>query len=210
MANVLWDFIQARSAALGIKSDQLADDFDIAPITMYRIKQCRPIREETKQKLARALKCCIGDINAAYAGTMPVIKDGEPSVMKTVDKLEQMIEEDYPELSTTKAKKTKQKTPLRVIKSDPPPKEKWPEDPPEEQPSQTPELPMTILPDSVYQKQLEAARQEGAAECKQRLKDSCLQALAEAPETVATIEISYSRIGKKVLAELLKKDTEAE
>ena len=210
MANVLWEFIQARSAALGIKSDQLADDFDIAPITMYRIKQCRPIREETKQKLARALKCCIGDINAAYAGTMPVIKDGEPSVMKTVGKLEQMIEEDYPELSTTKAKKTKQKTPLRAIKSDPPPNEKWPEDPPEEQPSQTPELPMTILPDSVYQKQLEAARQEGAAEYRQKLKDICLRALVKVPILNVSGETPIGMAGRAVMEELLKDDTEAE
>lgn len=69
---------------------------------------------------------------------------------------------------------------------------------------------MTILPDSVYQKQLEAARQEGAAEYRQKLKDICLRALVKVPILNVSGETPIGMAGRAVVEELLKDDTEAE
>ena len=92
-------------------------------------------------------------------------------------------------------------------------KERWPEDPPEEKKTQPPDYVDAMLyaqtvPPDIFG--IKRARQRAVAEYRQRLKDACLQALAEAPEVIATPETSYSRIGKRVLTELLKDDTEAE
>ena len=225
----LWEFVEKRMAELGISRYDLETEHDIAYATINRIKAGKPIKESTKQKLAFALKCSQGDINNVIYnlnGPQPdQEEDGEPSVMETVDKLEKMVKEDHPYLAEPSkkpkwkkaqdvakeqpAKREPEKAPVRVIRNDAP-KEKWPEDPPEEQLSPTPEIPMTILPDSVYYKQLEAARQEGAAEYKQKLKDICLKALVKVPLLNVSGETPIGMAGRAVIEELLKGDTEAE
>lgn len=179
---------------------------------------------EAASMLALALKCSIGDINSAIYDIQNIKpdqkEDEDPSDM--VDELEQPAKEEKPEPvlklkdKAVKRKAEKQrmaKPKLRFTKDNPPPKERWPEDPPEEKKTPPPDYvdaaiySATQLPDVFG---IKKARREAVAEYKQRLKDACLQALAEAPEVIATPETSYSRIGKRVLTELLKDDTEAE
>ena len=217
----LWDFIQKRMEELGITQYDLETEYGIAYATLQRIKAGKPIKEGTKQKLALALKCSIGDINAAIASEMPNLpahemellgkENGEPSVMETVDKLEQMVKTEHPYLAAPaeKEEKPKRKAAVRVIRNDPP-KEKWPQDPPEATLSPTPEIPMTVLPDSVYYKQLEAARREGAEEYRQKLKDIGLKALVKVPILNVSGETPIGMAGRAILEELLKDDTGAE
>lgn len=207
----LWDFIEKRMHELGLTRYDLEMDCDIPYATMQRAKAgSTNFKEATKQKFALALQCSVGDINAAISGSAPELSKIEPDepdaeiggvnlsgITEATGKAGALEAPKNEPAKKGTAKKERQK-------------ERWPEDPPEEQKTQPAEIPMTILPDPVYYKQLAAARQEAVAEYRQRLKDACLQALAEAPEVIATPETSYSRIGKRVLTELLKKDMEAE
>ena len=207
----LWDFIEKRMHELGLTRYDLEMDYDIPYATMQRAKAgSTNFKEATKQKFALALQCSVGDINAAISGSAPELTKIEPDDPGVIvgnmicDKITEAIEKagalEAPKNEPAKKEQRKKERQ----------KERWPEDPPEEQKTPPAEIPMTILPDSVYYKQLAAARQEAVAEYRQRLKDACLQALAEAPEVIATPETYYSRIGKRVLTELLKDDTEAE
>ena len=259
----LWDFIQKRMEELGITQYDLEAEYGIAYATLQRIKAGKPIKEGTKQKLALALKCSIGDINAAIAGTpaepdgheMDLLAEesGEPSVMDTVDKLERMVKEEYPELAekpepkrneltatdvnwkvrqaqeaepvikltdkAIKRKKEKQaekqqitEVKLRFTKNDPPPKEKWPEDPPEEQKTVPPDYldarlyAAAALPDVFG---IEKARQEAVTEYKQKLKDICLRTYVGMPTVNLSGETPAGMIGRALMEELLKDDTGA-
>lgn len=228
MGKPLWDFVRKRMNELGLSQSDLEVDYDIPYATMQRIKAgSTNFKEVTKQKLALALKCSIGDINAAISGQVSTEKPEElpditdktkepPDVIPRIEIAGKIVNNPPARHAThINEQAAKKPGPQKAKKTDPTQKkarqkERWPEDPPEEQKTPPVEIPMTILPDSVYYKQLAAARQEAVAEYKQRLKDACLQALAEAPEVIATPETSYSRIGKRVLTELLKDDTEAE
>lgn len=207
----LWDFIEKRMHELGLTRYDLEMDYDIPYATMQRAKAgSTNFKEATKQKFALALQCSVGDINAAISGStpeLPKMEPGEPDAEIGSVNLSGIIEATGKAgaLEAPKNEPAKKGTAKKEQQ-----KERWPKDPPEEQKTPPAEIPMTILPDSVYYKQLAAARQEAVAEYRQRLKDACLQALAEAPEVIATPETSYSRIGKRVLTELLKKDMEAE
>ena len=219
----LWDFIQKRMEELGITQYDLETEYGIAYATLQRIKAGKPIKEGTKQKLALALKCSLGDINDVIYDFQNLKEDTsekeEPSVMETVDKLEQMVKTEHPYLAAPaeKEEKPKRKATVRVIKNDPPPKEKWPEDPPEERKNSQPER-NDYLDARIYAASqrwpdlfgLEKTRREAVMEYKQKLKDACLQALSTSPEIISSSETAFSRIGKRVLAELLKDDTGAE
>ena len=91
----LHDFINKRLEELGMKRSDLVEKFDINWNTLTDIRLGKGIRDATKQKLALALKCSIGDIQACLAAAAP--KKKEVSVMETVDKLEQMVKEEHPE-----------------------------------------------------------------------------------------------------------------
>ena len=119
----LKEFMNRRMAELGLGYKALTNA-GIGGQTMHNINHCIPFRmtEGTKSKLATVLQCSIGDINAALAVTaqttpfgeevtkVPVKKQEIPSVMKTVDKLEQMVEEDYPELFTEESGTNEEKS----------------------------------------------------------------------------------------------------
>lgn len=122
----LKEFMNRRMAELGLGYKALTNA-GIGGQTMHNLTHGIPFRmtEVTKEKLARALQCTIGEINAALAVTtqttpfgeevvkVPVKKQEIPSVMKTVDKLEQMVEEDYPELFTEESgTKTEESEPI--------------------------------------------------------------------------------------------------
>ena len=100
------DFITQRVKELGMNKSQLCDREGIAWSTLTAIKKGANISIPTKEKLARGLKCTIGEINACLAEEPnPLRKEAatregtagkqyEPKgVMETVDKLEEMMQE---------------------------------------------------------------------------------------------------------------------
>ena len=104
------EFVNRRMSELGLGYKDV-QNAGIGAQTQVNIRQGKVagLQEVTKQKLALLLKCSQGEINAAIANTVQVTKTGEyvirqsaePSVMKTVDKLEQIVEEEYPELASS-------------------------------------------------------------------------------------------------------------
>ena len=214
MAKPLWEFVEKRMKELGMTRYDLETEHDIAYATVQRLKAgSSNIKDSTKQKLALALQCSIGDINAAISGSAPELPKMEPDepdaeigsvnlsgITEATGKAGALEAPKNEPAKKGTAKKERQK-------------ERWPEDPPEETKTPPPDYVdalcyATAASPDVFG--IKRARREAVAEYKQRLKDACLQALAEAPEVIATPETSYSRIGKRVLTELLKDDTEAE
>ena len=205
----LWDFIEKRMHELGLTRYDLEMDYDIPYATMQRAKAgSTSFKEATKQKFALALQCSVGDINAAISGSAPELVKMEPDEQDVIvgnmicDKITEAIEK-------AGALEAPKNEPIKKERQ----KERWPEDPPEEKKTPPPDYVDAAIysatqPPDVFG--IKRARREAVAEYRQRLKDACLQALAEAPEVIATPETSYSRIGKRVLTELLKDDTEAE
>lgn len=97
-------FLNRRMSELGLGYKALTNA-GIGGQTLQNIRNNVPFRmgEVTKEKLAKALQCSIGDINAALSQTTQdtpfgecVTKSAKTSVMKAVDKLEEMIKDDYP------------------------------------------------------------------------------------------------------------------
>lgn len=217
----LWAFIQKRMEELGITQYDLETEFGIAYATLQRIKAGKPIKEGTKQKLALALKCSQGDINDVIYGFQNLKEDTsekeEPSVMETMDKLEQMVKTEHPYLAAPaeKEEKPKRKAAVRVIRNDPP-KEKWPQDPPEEQKNQQPER-NDYLDARIYAASqqwsdlfgLEKTRREAVMEYKQKLKDICLKTYIDLPVLNVSGETPAGMIGRALMEELLKDDTGA-
>lgn len=214
MAKPLWEFVEKRMKELGMTRYDLETEHDIAYATVQRLKAgSTNIKDSTKQKLALALQCSVGDINAAISGSAPELPKMEPDepdaeigsvnlsgITEATGKAGALEAPKNEPAKKGTAKKERQK-------------ERWPEDPPEEKKTPPPDYVDAAVysatrPPDVFG--IKRARREAVAEYKQRLKDACLQALAEAPEVIATPETSYSRIGKRVLTELLKDDTEAE
>lgn len=111
----LWDYMQKRMQELGLTAYKLQKDYDVPWLTIQRIKAGKPITTPSKQKLALALSCSMGDINAAIAqAEVPeeneTEKESEDSVMAAVDKLEKMVKEDFPDDAPAKPKLHKSKT----------------------------------------------------------------------------------------------------
>lgn len=111
----LWDYMQKRMQELGLTAYKLQKDYDVPWSTIQRIKAGKPITTPSKQKLALALQCSIGDLNAA-AIAKPVVpeqdeaeKESEGSVMATIDELEKMVKEDFPDGVPVKPKARKAK-----------------------------------------------------------------------------------------------------
>ena len=223
----LSEFMNRRMAELGLGYKALTNA-GIGGQTQQNIKMGIPFRmaEVTKEKLAKVLQCTIGDINAALSRTtqttpfgeeitkVPVKKQEMPSVMKTVDKLEQTVEEDYPELFTEqrgtneeKSEPIPDKTDIKPDKSEPASSKsgikadnfEWQQEQPKpkrkkivskglKEPAQTVERP-----------------QPGTMEeYRQQLKDMCLQLLSEAdPFDMDSIAL-FAHIGQKLLKELMK------
>ena len=90
----LIEFIDKRNTELGLTRTDLADKGAISWTTLNKIRSGRPIAEITKRKLAAALCCTIGDINAALAQTDQVTPSAE--VVKK-QKYEQPEPETEPE-----------------------------------------------------------------------------------------------------------------
>ena len=63
----LWKFIENKLAEMGKDERWLEDECGFTGYTLPRIRSGGTIQNATKQKLAQAFKCSIGDINAAIA-----------------------------------------------------------------------------------------------------------------------------------------------
>ena len=223
----LKEFMNRRMAELGLGYKALTNA-GIGGQTMHNINHCIPFRmtEATKLKLATVLQCSIGDINAALAVTtqttpfgeevtkVPVKKQEIPSVMKTVDKLEQMVEEDYPELFTeesgTKTEKSEpipDKTDIKPDKSEPASSKmgiqadnfEWQQEQPKPKRKK-------IVSKGLKEAEPTAEKPKPgtAEEYRQQLRDMCLRKILECGPD-ARIETAYMDIAETLLKELLGK-----
>ena len=205
----LWDFIEKRMHELGLTRYDLEMDYDIPYATMQRAKAgSTNFKEATKQKFALALQCSVGDINAAISGSAPELPKMEPD--------EPDAEIGSVNLSGITEAAGKAGA-LDDPKSEPVKKERqkerWPEDPPEEKKTQPPDYVDAMLyaqtaPSNICG--IKRARQEAVAEYKQKLKDICIAAYLDVPKLNITGETAAGYIGKALMKELLKDDTEAE
>ena len=205
----LWDFIEKRMHELGLTRYDLETDYDIPYATMQRAKAgSTNFKEATKQKFALALQCSVGDINAAISGSapeLPKMELNEPDAVIGSVNLSGITE------ATGKAGA------LDAPKSEPVKKERqkerWPEDPPEEKKTPPPDYVDAAIysatePPDVFG--IKRARREAVAEYKQKLKDICIAAYLDVPKLNITGETAAGYIGRALMKELVKDDTEAE
>ena len=68
----LSEFIKKRLEELGIKRSNLINDYDLAWSTLSNIDHDKPINKVTQEKLAKALQCSPGDIQACMAEQNPL------------------------------------------------------------------------------------------------------------------------------------------
>ena len=205
----LWDFIEKRMHELGLTRYDLEMDYDIPYATMQRAKAgSTNFKEATKQKFALALQCSVGDINAAISGSAPELPKMEP-------------DEPDAEIGSVNLSGITEATgkagALDAPKSEPVKKERqkerWPEDPPEEKKTPPPDYVDAAIysatqPPDVFG--IKRARREAVAEYKQKLKDICIAAYLDVPKLNITGETTIGYIGRALMKELLKDDTEAE
>ena len=179
------DFINKRLGELKMNRSALVE-FGVGWATLSNITKGRPISEATKEKLAKALQCTQGEIQACLAEQNPLkdvvvskksIAKKQPSVMATVDKLEKMIKE----------------TPY--VTPEP--------DEPAEVFSTEPDAP--YFPE--YNSPYEEEKEESAEEYRQKLRDMCLRIFATGLPGVHTMEKIYADIGYALVKELAKDET---
>ena len=202
----LWDFIEKRMHELGLTRYDLEMDYDIPYATMQRAKAgSTNFKEATKQKFALALQCSVGDINAAISGSAPELPKMDPDVIignMISDKITEAIEK-------AGAPEAPKNEPIKKERQ----KERWPEDPPEEKKTPPPDYVDAAIysatqPPDVFG--IKRARREAVAEYKQKLKDICIAAYLDVPKLNVTGETATGYIGRALMKELLKDDTEAE
>ena len=68
----LSEFIKKRLDELGMKRSNLINDYDLAWSTLSNIDHDKPINKVTQEKLAKALQCSQGDIQACMAEQNPL------------------------------------------------------------------------------------------------------------------------------------------
>ncbi|MBR0294153.1 MAG: helix-turn-helix transcriptional regulator [Acidaminococcaceae bacterium] len=210
----LWDFIEKRMHELGLTRYDLEMDYDIPYATMQRAKAgSTNFKEATKQKFALALQCSVGDINAAISGSvpeLPKIEPEEPDAVIGSINLSGITEATGKAgaLEAPKNEPAKKGTAKKERQ-----KERWPEDPPEEKKTPPPDYVDAAIysatePPDVFG--IKRARREAVAEYKQKLKDICIAAYLDVPKLNITGETATGYIGRALMKELLKDDTEAE
>lgn len=87
MKTYLCEFIEKKCEEAGFFMSQLSDKADISPSVIQTIKNGRTrIKPATKQKLAQALGCSIGDIQDAIRRSDEVLEDGKVVRKKVYDK----------------------------------------------------------------------------------------------------------------------------
>lgn len=175
----LAEFVKRRTEELKVTASQLCDEFGIGWATQANIRKGKSLRDSTKELLARALQCSIGDINEALSNTPhPLRKEAEkpegvhkqvPIKMEVIDKLEEMVKDQYPE-----------EEPAEVFKPDPKPEDDFP----------------------VYHSVYDEDREEGARNYRKHLKAMVLKVMAEGIPGKDTLEDVYADIGIALVKEL--------
>lgn len=215
MAKPLWEFVEKRMKELGMTRYDLVTEHDIAYNTMQRLKAgSTNIKDSTKQKLALALQCSVGDINAAISGSAPELPKMEPDepdaeIIGSIN-LSGITEATGKAgaLEAPKNEPAKKETAKKERQ-----KERWPEDPPEEKKTPPPDyvdaaIYSATVPPDVFG--IKRARREAVAEYKQKLKNICIAAYLDVPKLNITGETAAGYISRALMKELLKDDTEAE
>lgn len=221
----LSEFMNRRMAELGLGYKALTNA-GIGGQTQQNIKMGIPFRmaEVTKEKLAKVLQCTIGDINAALAVTTQTTPFGEeitkvsvkkqeiPSVMKTVDKLEQTVEEDYPELFTEqsgtneeKSEPIPDKTDIKPDKNEPASSKTsikaddfaWQQEQPKPKRKKIVSKGLTEAEPAA-----DLPIKQALKEYRQQLKDMCLKEFTRFGRT-GTMEAAYVAIARELLKDLL-------
>lgn len=202
--------MQKRCSELGIPVARMAEKNNISNITLERIKKNGQIKPATKEKLARGMLCTICEIDTAIAQDEQVTPFGEtvrpeqPSVMETVDRLEEMVKDaaaEEPVKPQHVDRAERQEPPMKVpakktvwyeeqTKKEKP-KEQWPEE-------DDPEECVSVL---------ENCMQEGERRFRQKLKDLFIKTSMkfslepEVESTVFDLDAAYGRAVLEVLAE---------
>ena len=199
----LKEFMNRRMAELGLGYKDVANA-GIGAQTFQNIRQGVPFKMQdvTKQKLAALLKCSIGDINAALANTDAVTPFGEvvikekpqPSVMETVDRLEEMVQEQYPEEAAAEEPEDMPGIPEPVADKTKP-KTKKIDSADIAAPKKVKVLKQAIKPEKEPAMTVE--------EYRQRLKDMCLQQFVSFGPS-GGMESAYVSIAKVLLKELME------
>lgn len=187
----LSEFVRKRREELNLTLNDIVDG-GIANNTYYNIVNDKQLtmKPATMEKLARVLKCTIGELQACMAEVPNPLREeaerpeGNAGISITagagkskrdkVDKL--MREKPY----VTPAPDPKEEEPAEVFKTDEPEDEEFP----------------------VYHSVYEEDRQEGEERYKQKLRDMCLRIFASGVPGVHTMEKIYADIGYALVKEL--------
>lgn len=219
------EFMNRRMAELGLGYKALTNA-GIGGQTIQNIKNGVPFRmaEVTKSKLANALQCTIGDINAALSQTaqatpfgeevrkVPVKKEAGPT-MKAVEMLADALQEQGL-LSEENQQKTEEKVTVpeqtetlsEETVTNPEQKEikvsnfEWQQEkPPAEQPKPKRKK---IVSKGLKEPEPEEPETLTVETYRQQLKDMCLKEFARFGCS-GTMEVAYVAIAKKLLQDLL-------
>ena len=200
------DFINKRLKELGMKRTDLVNKFDIEWSTLTTIRRGKFIRKVTQERLAKALQCSQGDIQACMAeAPTPLRAEAEKpegnagigitakykkkkTVMETVDKLEEIMKKEHPE----EVEKIMKEKPYVTPEPDEEPAEVFQPEPETEKP---------YLPE--YKSVYEEDRLEGEQRYRQKLKDMALKIFVSGAPDIHTMEKIYADIGYALVKELV-------
>lgn len=197
-------FINRRMAELGLGYKDMYNA-GIGAQTLVNIRNGKVgLQAVTKEKLARVLQCSQGDIQNAIANTDEVtpfgevvVKEKQPSVMET----------DYPELKCYEDKTKEQSEGSPAVP------ENTPGEPEPESNKTKPEQKKITVTDIPKQKKVKILKQAIAAaeepamtaeQYRRRLKDLCLQELAETDPFDTDTTALFAVVGMKLLKELMR------
>ena len=193
--------INKRLAELKMTRSDLVNKFDISWATLSSITQGKNISAATKEKLAKALKWSIGDINAILSKSPHPLRkeaekpEGQHSIMATVDKLEKMVAEDHPNMVTKPAY-----TLVTAKKEESPVAAPDPED-------EAPETDMMFPPEdeealSEYDPAWAIERIAGRREYATELKNLLVEVMAGAHLGMDSADVLMADFGKAVIDKL--------
>ena len=177
----LSEFIKKRLEEMGKNKSWLVNFNDLEWSTFTRINKGLPISKVTQEKLAKALECTQGDIQACMSETPnPLRKEAErPEGTAGISIMAKPKKKPKPEAP---APDPKDEEPAEVFKTDEPEDEEFP----------------------VYHSVYEEDRLEGEERYKQKLRDMCLRIFSSGIPGTHTMKDIYADIGYAIVKELAK------
>ena len=180
----LGEFIKKRKEELKLTWNDIVDG-GIAQYTFSMIASGKQLtmKPATMEKLARLLKCTMGDIQACMSETPNPLRkeaekpEGQAGISITVKPKRKPKRKPKPEAP---APDPKEEEPAEVFKTDEPEEKPFP----------------------VYHSVYEEDRQEGEERYKQKLRDMCLRIFSSGIPGVHTMEKIYADIGYALVKEL--------